>query len=303
MKFIMAHLDLLILMSVFLMLVAFLVVVLAVRRGTTKRLIEDLGLARHILVSWLLVPLFRIYFWLLEKLGKLKISVNSPIPWEEIKLIVAANHQMPKMQDTFLLAIIIFFLRPQNYLNPIRFFPLSTADEANFMNSWFFRIIGTGSLISVNRNRSGPSVIEKSRERFEEYGGIEIFYVERGRTKTAIRKNRVKKWTTAEGKELVLGRLGLGAAELALKTNTPIIPLWGQITGDDSYPKASPRIVLLGLLELLLKPKVKAFIDINHPSGPLRPMIGKETAQDLTKRLETALFETGEYQLHHMSKR
>ena len=278
-----------------------LVFVLIFTRRTTKRLVRDLGLARHVIQTWFFVPFFRLYFWFLQKRNKLQIYVNSPIPWEE-NVIIAANHSMPKTQDIFLLPIIIFFLRPQNYLNPIRFFPKTTADEANFVRSWFFKLIGTESLVTVNRSGSSSSPIERVKERFEEYGGILINFVERGRTQTAILKNRAKKWTTADGQELTLGRLGLGAAKLATETNSPIVLVWGQITGDNSYPKISPRVAILGLLDLLINPKVNVKIDIGHPSGVIRPLPGENLSQ-LTKKIETALFETGEHQIKRLSKR
>jgi 1-acyl-sn-glycerol-3-phosphate acyltransferase len=297
-----AHLSLFALLASLLIVIVALIVVLMLTKKTTRRLIEILGLTRHALISWLFVPLFRFYFLLLQIFGKLRIKVNSAIPWEERGLIIAANHGMPKLQDTFLLPTIIFFLRPKNYLNPIRYFPKSTADETNFVHSWFFRFIGSLALSSVNRHGGGSLLIEKEQQRFQERGGIEIFYVERGRTKTAVMKGRAKTWTTPEGGTLALGRPGLGAAELSLKTKAPIVTLWGKITNDDSYPKGSPQTVLIGLLELLFSPKKKVFIDIGHPAGPLKPLPG-ETSRELTARIETALFQTGEYQLRPMSKR
>lgn len=286
-----------------------LVILLVLIRGksSTKRLIEDLGLARHIWVSWLLVPLFRIYFWLLEKCKKLIIEVNAPIPWTEKILIFVANHQMPKMQDVFLLAVIIFFLRPLNFLNPIRYFPRSTADEANFVNSWFFRVIGARSLISVNRSsnrkRYRESVLEPIKQQLEEQGGgILIFYLEKGRTQTAIRRGIFTTRKSSSGEELKLGRLAMGAAELASEMNAPIIPCWGRIEGDNSYPKASPLVVIRGLVELLFIPGRRAYIDINHPSGPLRPHLGQETPKELTQRIENALFEIGDHQSIRLRK-
>lgn len=286
-----------------------LIVILVLVRGTTRRLIKDLGLARHIFVTWFLAPFFRAYFWLLEKLRKVQVRVNSPIPWEEPSIIVVANHGMPKMQDTFLLPVIIFFDKPKNYFNPIRYFPKSTADEVNFVKSWFFRlIVGDERLISVNRNLKNkvvsrsPLSIEEAKKDFEEYGGIEIIYIEGRRTKTAIGRGRIKKWVAPEGEELILGRPGLGAAKLALETNTPIVPVWGMIKGDNSYPQASVWVVLLGLLELLFNYKVKAAIDINHPAGPIRPKPG-ETLRELTQRIEDALFEVGGGQLKRLKSK
>lgn len=281
-------------------LLFFTIITVSTRR-TTKYLISDLGLARHILLTWFFVPLFRLYFWLLQKMNKLQIQVNSPIPWEQ-DIVFASNHPMPKTQDIFLLPVSIFFLRPRNYLNPIRFFPKTTADENNFGKSWFFQLVGKEFLVSVNRSGKSSSPVEKEKKRFEEYGGISINFVERGRTQTALMKNRAKRWTTANGQELFLGRPGLGAAKLSLETNSPIVTVWEQITGDNSYPRVSPKIAVWGLMELLVKPKVKVKIDIGHPDGILRPLSG-EKLLGFTKRIETALFETGEHQLKRLSKR
>src|SRR4030042_1925364 len=134
------------------LLVIFLVVVLIIVRRTLKKLAEDLSYVRHTFVVWFIIPLFRLYFFWLELIGHLQIHVNGSIPWNEERLIFVGNHPLPKLQDTFLIPIVVFFLQARHFLNPIRYFPVTTADEINFGKSPFFVIIGDTFIVRVSRN-------------------------------------------------------------------------------------------------------------------------------------------------------
>jgi 1-acyl-sn-glycerol-3-phosphate acyltransferase len=309
-------------------LFAFFVAGLVFLRRTTKHLIEDLGLARHILITWFVVPFFWAYFLLLQKTGKLIIIVNSPIPWSETKRVFVGNHAMPKLQDTFLIPVIIFFLNVANIANPIRFFPASVADKKNFFDSRFFqRFAGKYFLVSVDRKtiEAGDGkmyagqVIKECEKRFEMYSGSLITNIEGGRTQSA--ENLI---ISRGGSEL--GEPTRGFALLALKTNVPIIPYWcreinisyrrfspqaiiwrllGKIFRKqlqrigfyESRPEASPRTILWGLLELGLNPGVRTYIDINHPDGFVRPVVGEENSRQLTERFVKVLLDLGDRQL------
>lgn len=307
----------------------FMCVVLVLTRRTTKHLVEDLGLARHILVVWFLAPIFRIYFWFLEGAGKLVITVNSPIPWEEKCLEFVGNHAMPKLQDTFLMPIIIFFQEIKKLRNPIRYFPFYMADETNFFSHWFFQyFMGTHSLISVDRSVAGKmrakSVLKECREKVVGYSGILVNNIEGGRTQSA------KSWIESP-RGSRLGEPTRGAAIFSLENRMPIVPYWGRIVSVscmrytpqalfwkllelifkkewrkigfyEARPKASPGIVFWGLAELLLNPGVKAFIDINHPSGAIRPMAGGENSRQFTKRIAQIMLDVGDGQLDRIER-
>jgi len=338
-------------------------------RGTTKYLVEDLGLARHILVTWLIVPFFWVYILFLIIIGKLEITVNSPIPWSEERLIFVGNHAMAKLQDTFLMPIIIFLIslidqfrslvrfpwseeqlafmdkRAMAKLkdiiliviiiffggklrNPIRHFPFSMADDINFFQSKFFQwFIGTFSLIRIDRTvdwtMKSKKVLEECEKRWMEYSAMSLIgNIEGGRTENA------NNWITSAGGSK-LGAPTRGIALLARKTNTLAVPYWGRIinvpyrefSGQalvwklcgwifrrewrkmgfyDARPKACPKIVLWGLIEIGLNPGIKVYIDINHPEGLVRPRIGQENSRQLTQRYVSALLSLGDHQLERI---
>lgn len=279
---------------------------------SSRQFVEAFDLSRHILLTWIIVPFVRLYFCFLERLGKIKINVNGTIPWEE-GFIIAPNHPMEKLQDTFLLPVLIYFLRPKNLSNPIRYFPVSASDHTNFAESLFFKVVGPRYLISIRRNngfciRQAQKTIEEMKGQYSE---IVLLNPEYGRTLRAIVDKRYKELNMPEGK-LYLGRLKMGVAELALQTGKPIVPVWSKLLGDDSYskvfkdhyvpPKASPEMVIKGLAELLFDKKKKVYIEIGHPEGPIRPT-PEETPQALTQKLEDSLFEVGTLQLKRFGKR
>lgn len=279
---------------------------------SSRQFVEAFDLSRHILITWLIVPFIRLYFWFLERLGKIRVNINGTIPWEE-GFILAPNHPMEKLQDTFLLPVLIYFLRPKNLANPIRYFPVSASDHVNFADSFFFKIAGPKYLISIKRN-NGFS-IQQAQKTIEEaknqYSQILLLNPEYGRTLRAIVDKRYREMETPSGK-LYLGRLKLGVAELSLQTGKPIIPVWSTLLGDDSYskvfkdhyvpPKASPEMVFKGLAELLFDRKKKVYIEIGHPQGPIKTE-SEETSEQLTERLERLLFEIGILQLKRLSKK
>lgn len=321
------HLGQIVLILVGLFDIVFVALVLT--RRTTKYIIEDLGLARHILVTWFIVPVFRIYFWLLERTDKLKIAVDAPIQWEEKRLIFVGNHAMPKLQDTFLMPVIIFFLNPGNLTNPIRYFPFTIADEANFFKTKFFQLFaGTYYLELVDRTADGKmrarSFLEEWKKRLTEISVWLIANIEGGRTQSA------KAWLTSE-KGSRLGTPIRGIAVLSLETNTTVVPYWGRIVNVPyrrlspqalfwkflervfkkpwqemgfytDRPRPCPPTVFWGLMELLFNPGVKVFIDINHPAGPVSPLVGEENSRQLTARIAKTLLSLGDYQLNRIER-
>jgi len=304
---------------------------LVLTRKTTKHIVEDLGLARHVLVTWFIVPFFWGYILLLKGTGRIVVTVNGTIPWEEDRLAFVGNHAMRKLQDTFLMPIIIFNLNPDRVGNPIRYFPFTMADTENFFDSRFFKwLVGRFFLISVNRTKNlmagAKSVLEACKKRWAEYSGSLITNIEGTRTQKAKKLIISKKGSR-------LGEPTRGIAMLALETNTPMIPYWGRIVEVsyrsfsveglilapiwkligwllkrrwrkigfyESRPKACPETVLWGLLELGLNPKIKTYIDINHPKGPVRPRIGRENSRELTQRYVETLLSLGDYQLERI---
>ncbi|MEK7503571.1 MAG: hypothetical protein AAB577_01170 [Patescibacteria group bacterium] len=302
---------------------------LVIARRTTKHIIEDLGLAWHGLMVWFVVPFFRLYFWGLQQLGKIVITINSPIPWEEKHLAFVGNHAMPKLQDTFLMPPIIFFSNISKIRNPIRYFPFTMADETNFFSSKFFQwFVGTNFLISVDRTTVGirrfKSVLKECKKKVVGYSGILIANIEGGRTQSA------KKWIESPGGSK-LGEPTVGVAILSLESNIPIVPYWGRIVKVSCYrfdpdvlfwrllekifskqlrgvgfyedrPKATLVMVFLGLAELLLNPEIRVIIDINHSAGVIRPMAGQENSRQLTERIAQTLLDLGDHQLNKIER-
>lgn len=325
--------PLFVLLVILLGLFASLVSGLVLERRTTKYLVEDLGLARHILITWFISPIFWFYFLFLQRIGKLIITVNSPIPWNEKKKAFVGNHSMKKLQDTFLMPVILFFLNIGNILDPIRFFPFTMADKKNFLDSKFFRrFAGKYFLVSVDRTAirtagrkmSSRDVIEECKARLRDYSGSLITNIEGGRTQSA--ENLIFGEGGSE-----LGEPTRGFALLALEMDIPIIPYWcrevnvsywrfspqaifwkllerifrkqwKRIGFYEPRPEPLPRTVLWGLLELGLNPGVKAYIDINHPDGFVRPAIGKENSRQLTERFVKVLLNLGDCQLKRIGK-
>ncbi len=302
-------------------------------RRTTRYIGEDLGLARHILTTWFLIPFFWSYILILRKSGKIVITVNGSIPWEEDRLAFVGNHAMAKLQDTFLMPMCIFLLKPVRMRNPIRYFPFTVADTTNFFNSNFFRwLVGTFYLVPVDRTAGlitkTKNVLDICEKRWREYSGSLIANIEGGRTQSAT------KWIFGE-KGSVLGEPKRGIAMLALKTNAPMIPYWCRIVDvsyrkisfkglvlkptwgliericknrwqklgfHESRPKACPETVLWGLLELGLNPSIKTYIDINSFEGSVRPRIGEENSRELTQRYVKILLSLGDYQLDKIER-
>ena len=282
-----------------LLLFSALIIGLIVIRKSGKRLKEDLSYAKQAFVLWFVSPLFRLYFWLLEITGKLRINLNGSIPWDEEVLIFAGNHPMPKLQDTFLVPIIIFYLQSKHYLNPIRYFPVTLADKKNFGTSKFFAIVGRNYIIEVDRTLVDikgkvSRTYEKIKKRVEEFGGgIFVFYSEGGRTASAEKYGKTIR-ESPEGNKLATP-LGKGAAHLSLDTGAPIILFWSSLSGNEPSAKPNPITAIAGLIELLLNPWKKAMVDIGHPDGPLRPEEG-ENVEELSQRTEDSLLELGDYQ-------
>jgi len=327
-NYILMH-PLFILFLIALGLFGFLVIGLVLARRTIRYLIEDLSLARHLIMSWFIAPVFRIYFLLLEISGKLQVTVNAHIPWEEKRLVFVGNHAMPKLQDTFLMPPIIFYRNLSKLRNPIRYFPFTIADEGNFVKNRFFRYFaGPHYLESVNRTAIGKmqakSVIEGWKKRLMEISSFLIANIEGGRTQSA------ESWIFSKNGNK-LGKPTRGIAILVLETNSTVVSYWGSIVNVPYWkfspqalfwkflerifrkywqkigfytarPKPCPQTVLWGLIELLFNPGIKAFIDINHPSGPIRPKVGEENSRELTARIATALLEIGDYQLDRIQK-
>ena len=287
------------LLAIGLLFFSILVIGLLIARRTINKLVEDLNYARHTFVIWFITPIFRLYFWLLEALGKLCINVSGSIPWDEERLIFAGNHPLPKLQDTFLVPIIIFYLQSKYYLNPIRYFPVTTADEANFGKSPFFAILGKTYIVAVDRRLirmkgKNSRTLEEIKKRSEECGGgLSIFFPEGGRTASARKHNKGLR-ESLEGNKLAIP-LERGAAKLSFDTNSPVVLFWSSISGDDPPAKPNPLIVLRGLAELLLNPRTKLIVDIGHPDGPLRPK-AEQTLKEFNQEIGDALLELGDYQ-------
>ena len=281
-----------------------LVIGLVIARRTINKLIEDLNYARHTFVVWFITPFFRLYFWLLESrpLRKLRINVSGPLPWDEERLIFVGNHPMPKLQDTFLVPIVIFYLQFKHYLNPIRYFPITTADETNFGKSPFFAIFGKTFIVAVDRRSmilKGKSLEEVKKRSRECGGGLSIFFPEGGRTGSAKKHNKHLR-ESLEGNKLATP-LDKGAAKLSLETGAPIVIFWSNIGGEDPPARPATPTVLKGLAELLFNPKMKLIVNIGHPAGPLKVKPG-ETVKELNRRIEDALLELGDYQTKHPRK-
>jgi len=281
-----------------------LVIGLVIARRTINKLIEDLNYARHTFVVWFITPFFRLYFWLLESrpLRKLRINVSGPLPWDEERLIFVGNHPMPKLQDTFLVPIVIFYLQFKHYLNPIRYFPITTADETNFGKSPFFAIFGKTFIVAVDRRSmilKGKSLEEVKKRSRECGGGLSIFFPEGGRTDSAKKHNKYLR-ESFEGNKLATP-LDKGAAKLSLETSAPIVIFWSNISGDDPPARPTTPTVFKGLAELLFNPKMKLIVNIGHPAGPLKAKPG-ETVEELNRRIEDALLELGDYQTKHSRK-
>lgn len=290
------------LLAIGLLFFSILVLGLLIARRTINKLAEDLNYARHTFVVWFITPVFRFYFWFLEALGKLRINVSGSIPWNEERLIFAGNHPMPKLQDTFLVPIIIFYLQFKHYLNPIRYFPVTTADETNFGKSPFFAVFGKTFIVAVDRSliRIKGRSLEEIKKRSEECGGgLSIFFSEGGRT-TSAEKNKKELRESLEGNKLATP-LEKGAAKLSFDTDAPVVLFWSSISGDDPPAKPNPLTVLRGLIELLLNPRTKLILDFGHPNGPLRPKTG-EGLGEFNQRIEDALLELGDYQTKRSRK-
>jgi len=289
----------LLLLAIGLLFFSILVIGLLIARRTINKLAEDLNYARHTFVVWFITPVFRFYFWLLEACGKLRVNVSGSIPWDEERLIFAGNHPLPKLQDTFLVPIIIFYFQFKHYLNPIRYFPVTTADETNFGKSPFFAVFGKTYMVAVGRSliRIKGKSLEEIKKRSDECGGgISVFFPEGGRT-TSAEKNKKELRESLEGNKLATP-LEKGAARLSLDTGAPIIVFWSSISGDEPPAKPHTLTVLRGLVELLLNPKTKLILDFGHPNGPLRPKAGEEL-REFNQRIEDALLELGDYQTKH----
>lgn len=292
-------------LAIVLFFFSILVIGLIIARRTINKLIDDLNYARHAFVVWFITPFFRIYFWLLESrpLRKLRVNVSGPIPWNEERLIFVGNHPMPKLQDTFLLPVVIFYLQAKHYLNPIRYFPITTADEKNFAKSPFFAVFGKTFVVAVNRSSillRGKSLEEIKKRSRECGGGLSIFFPEGGRTNSAKKNNKYLR-ESPEGNKLATP-LDKGAAKLSLETGAPIVLFWSNISGNDPPAKPSTLTVLKGLIELLFNPKMKLIVNIGHPAGPLKAKPG-ETIEELNRRIEDALLELGDYQTKRHSKK
>ena len=284
------------LLAIGLLFFSILVIGLLIARRTINKLVEDLNYARHTFVIWFITPIFRLYFWLLEALGKLCINVSGSIPWDEERLIFAGNHPLPKLQDTFLVPIIIFYFQFKHYLNPIRYFPVTTADKTNFGKSPFFAVFGKTFIVAVDRSlikAKGRSLKEIKKRSDECGGGLSVFFPEGGRT-TSAEKNKKELRSSPEGNKLATP-LEKGAARLSLDTGAPIILFWSSISGNDPPAKPHTLTVLWGLVELLLNPKKKLILDFGHPNGPIKPETG-EDIKELNQRIEDALLELGDYQ-------
>jgi len=291
--------------SVFILFFLILVIDLIVARRTINKLAEDLNYARHTFVVWFITPLFRLYFWLLEFFGKLSVNVSGPIPWNEERLIFVGNHPMPKLQDTFLIPILIFYLQFKHYLNPIRYFPVTTADEANFGKSPFFAIMGKTFIVAVDRRMirikgKNSRTLEEIKKRSEECGGgLSIFFSEGGRTASAKKRNKGLR-ESLEGNKLAIP-LERGAAKLSFDTDAPVVLFWSSISGDNPSAKPNPLTVFRGLAELLLNPRMKVIVDIGHPNGPLRPK-AEQTLKEFNQKIEDALLELGDHQTKRFRK-
>jgi|GEM_PF-4454129 len=286
------------LLAVFLLLLLLTVIILIALRRTISKLEEDLNYIRHTFVIWFITPLIRLYFWLLERFGKLRININGHIPWEGGKLVFVFNHPFAKLQDTFLLPIIIFYLKFNHYSNPIQYFPVLVADQS-FGNSPLFEIIGKTFFVTVDRSMLKKTsrrslTLEELKRRFQECRSIyAVFFPEGGRTLSAERHRKILR-VSQEGSKLATP-LEKGAAKLALDIDAPIIVGWSSGEISKRLFRARPTVIILGLLELLFDPRLRLKIDIGHPSGPLRPAPGESTF-DLTQRIENKLLELGDYQ-------
>ncbi len=314
----------------------FIADVIARRKFDIKQFVEDLRLARHILIVWFIVTFLDGYLLFLQLLRKLKVHINGKIP--EGKWIAAGNHPDLMLRDVFVVPIKIFFLKWKYFLNPLKWFPRTVADVNNYIKSWFFQVIGDVSLVGIDRGNgksNGKNNSRKNRrtwklfkplefvKNFRDNGGIQIFNIEAGRTTTAINTGEFE--TVVVGEDiLVMGKPTPGAAWLSKLTDAPIVPYFIRIKGGAlelgikdflatrsqsgeqtepffKNPKASPSLGWRGWIQLLIDPRLSMELDIGLPTGPLMP-IKEESLEEYTQRLYRAIFEVGKIQLQRSKK-
>ncbi len=306
------------------------------KKFNIKQFMQDLKKARHIVfVVWIIVTFLRANLLALQLLGRLKIHVNGKIP--EGKWIAAWNHPDLMLRDVFVVPIVISFLKLKYLLNPLRWFPKTVADVHNYLENWFFKLVGNDALIGIYRDNGKDDEEEnscKKRKRwrllrplefvrdFKENGGIRIFDIEAGRTTSAL--NRGEFETRIVGEHiLVMGLPTLGAAWLSKLSNGPVVPGYIRIKGGElesrikvflatreqrdqtkpffENPEASPSLGWRGWVHLFNPWGVSMELEIGLPSGPLMP-IEEESKEEYTQRIYEAIFEVGKIQLRR-SKR
>lgn len=282
-----------------LFMVSFGIILLLVKKtfdGFAEEYSIGIRKAIHALTGWIAALIAKGNLVILQKCGKLIIYQQEPIPWAEKPLFVA-NHPCSALQDVFTDLVIIFFLRLQNFINPITYFPLVTAEAANFTDRWYGRImrICTISLARDDKSREYKALLIALRH--VQNNGTVIAYIEGGRTPKALTPSISEKGN-------LLREFTNGAAYLSLKTGRPIVVVWKKLEGcEDILPEDVGALLLIkGLWRLFFDPKVKMFYDIGmvvYPERVVNLRNKKERVvaiEAYNKRIRQALFTTADRQ-------
>ncbi len=198
---------------------------------------------RFLVVNYVVVPALGVLVCLLEAFGRIKFVHFERFPIWEGGLIIVSNH--PSLLEPWILPLMgfpwmnfpwVFFpirsrvkfsLRwfkelQEQFSMPKKLIPANVPDRENFFDHGWWRLF-QGINISVNRN-GGPktrvSTILALKKILED-GGRVLIFPEGGRTFKAEWNGKLM---STNGREL--GKLKDGAAWLATKTGTMILPVW-----------------------------------------------------------------------------
>jgi len=242
-------------------------------RAAKKEGEVDKGGPLFCLFSYPAALLLGIGLSLLKRTGRLKVVHQERIPAWQRNLILACNH--PSLLEPFLIPPL--FLR-EYVLRPSNFLPWSVADKGNFYDPWYFfwlrpRLIPLERGASWRQKYSQVTALRKMQNVLEGGGRIVIF-PEGTRTFKAILNGGVRYSKTGK----VLGKLSSGAAGIALRCTSTVVPVW--IEG-------SERVLPSGRFPLPLFWKHRIRITIGEPLSFPKDA----TLQEATEKLARALLE------------
>jgi len=198
---------------------------------------------RFLVVNYIVIPALGVSVCLLDAFHRIRFLHFERFPiWEE-KLIIVSNH--PSLLEPALLPLMGFpwmnfpwVFSPlwyrikfssswfkelrEEFSLPKKLIPANVPDKNNFYDPPYMRLF-QGISVPVDRNGGGQGRISTvlALKKILENGGRVLIFPEGTRTFNTIEKSRAR---SASGKEL--GKLKNGAAWLALKTNTKILPIW-----------------------------------------------------------------------------